>query len=50
VTVAFRLVAAGRWDSFQVANEPLAIRKRYGVAEEISLSFLRHDKVSILLE
>src|SRR5260370_12645319 len=28
----------------RVADEPLAIRKRYGVTEEISLSFLRHDK------
>src|SRR5258706_13695374 len=27
-----------------IADEPLAIRKRYGVTEEISLSFLRHDK------
>jgi hypothetical protein len=33
----------------RIADEPLAIRKRYGVTEEISLSFLRARQASGLL-
>jgi hypothetical protein len=36
-------------DHFLFADEPLAIRKRYGVIEEISLSFLRARQASGLL-
>jgi len=35
--------------NFRVADEPLAIRKRYGVTEEISLSLLRARQASGLL-
>jgi hypothetical protein len=42
-------VGADRVNCFRVADEPLAIRKRYGVTEEISLSFLRARQGSGLL-
>ena len=35
--------------NFRVADEPLAICKRHGVTEEISLSFLRAGQARILL-
>ena len=36
-------------NNFLFADEPLAIRKRYGVTEEISLSFLRAPQAAGLL-
>ena len=41
--------ASAVFTNFRVADEPLAIRKRYGVTEEISLWFLRARQASGLL-
>jgi hypothetical protein len=43
------LIPPSKPDGLRLADEPLTTRKRYGVNEEISLSFLRARQASGLL-